>query len=450
MQFHRRQIMAAGLGLTVTSLLAHPPRANARNCSPVQTVSASEFGLLPDLNTDQSKIIQRAIDETATKGLPLFLSPGIYLLKRIKLRSGSRLLGIPGQTILNLSGPDALLSADGGSDIALSGLIFDGNQIPLGKGYGLITCRNIKHFNIDNCRFQNSGRHGIAVYGCAGRISDVEVTQAAKTGIFSLDADGLEISHNHIHHCANNGIQIWRSSIGPDGTIVAHNRVEHIKAQDGGSGQNGNGINIFRADEVIVTGNRISNCVFSAIRCNAGSNIHMTSNSCNKLGEVALYAEFGSQGAIIANNIVDDAATGISVTNFNNGGRLAVVQGNIIRNLSKHRGPDQRGKGIFVEADTVITGNLVENAPTLGIGVGWKKYMRDVSVSNNIIRHAHIGIGITAHQRAGHALITGNMITGTQNGSIRAMKKSQPIGPDLSSNPSNEYNNLTITNNVSV
>ena len=39
------------------------------------------------------------------------------------------------------------------------------------------------------------------------------------------------------------------------------------------------------------------------------------------------------EGAMIANNIVDTAAMGVSVTNFNEGGRLAVVQGNVIRNL---------------------------------------------------------------------------------------------------------------------
>ena len=33
----------------------------------------------------------------------------------------------------------------------------------------------------------------------------------------------------------------------------------------------------------------------------------------------------------MANNIVDGAALGVSVTNFDKGGRLAVVQGNLIR-----------------------------------------------------------------------------------------------------------------------
>ena len=53
----------------------------------------------------------------------------------------------------------------------------------------------------------------------------------------------------------------------------------------------------------------------------------------HQAGEVALYSEFAFEGAIIAQNVVDGAETGVSVANFMQGGRLAVVQGNIFRNL---------------------------------------------------------------------------------------------------------------------
>src|SRR5205814_1615437 len=84
-----------------------------------------------------------------------------------------------------------------------------------------------------------------------------------------------------------------------------------------------------------------------------------------------LYAEFGFEGALIASNTVDGAAIGISVTNFNEGGRLAVVQGNLVRNLLPRRPGgtdpgDGAGIGIYVEADSAVSGNVVENAPTAG------------------------------------------------------------------------------------
>ena len=117
--------------------------------------------------------------------------------------------------------------------------------------------------------------------------------------------------------------------------MIVDNRIEGVMNKAGGSGQWGNAINVFRADNVIVRGNRIRNAAFTAVRGNAASNLQIVGNTCSGLGEVALYAEFGFEGAVIANNIVDGAALGVSVTNFDKGGRLAVVQGNLIRNLTQ-------------------------------------------------------------------------------------------------------------------
>ena len=143
---------------------------------------------------------------------------------------------------------------------------------------------------------------------------------------------------------------------------------------------------------------------FSAVRGNAASNIQITNNTCTGLGEVAIYAEFGFEGAVIANNTIDGAAIGVAVTNFNQGGRLAVVQGNLIRNLIPKRPAgtdpnDGAGIGIGVEADTAVTGNIIENAPTAGISVGWGKYLRDVSVTGNVVRSAGFGIAVSVADR---------------------------------------------------
>ena len=45
----------------------------------------------------------------------------------------------------------------------------------------------------------------------------------------------------------------------------------------------------------------------------------MIGNSCARLGEAAIYAEFSAEGTVIANNLVDRAAAGISVANFAKG-----------------------------------------------------------------------------------------------------------------------------------
>ena len=209
------------------------------------------------------------------------------------------------------------------------------------------------------------------------------------------------IARNTISGAGNNGIQVWRGKPGDDGTIVIDNRIEAIDNRSGGSGQYGNAINVFRAANVIVRGNRIRNCAFSAVRGNAASNFQIEGNSITDVREVAIYAEFGFEGALVANNTIDGAAIGVSITNFNQGGRLASVHGNIIRNLLPKRPAgtdpgDGAGIGIAVEADTAVTGNVIENAPTAGMILGWGQHLRDVAATGNVVRH-----GRHRHRRLG-------------------------------------------------
>jgi uncharacterized secreted repeat protein (TIGR03808 family) len=48
---------------------------------------------------------------------------------------------------------------------------------------------------------------------------------------------------------------------------------------------------------VIVRGNRIRNCDYSAVRGNSASNIQISGNSVSDVREVALYSEFSFEGA---------------------------------------------------------------------------------------------------------------------------------------------------------
>ena len=65
----------------------------------------------------------------------------------------------------------------------------------------------------------------------SGRVSDCEIGDIRKGGLFSEDAAGLEIVHNQVRACGDNGILIWRSEIGEDATIVTANRIERIYAK---------------------------------------------------------------------------------------------------------------------------------------------------------------------------------------------------------------------------
>ncbi len=120
----------------------------------------------------------------------------------------------------------------------------------------------------------------------------------------------LVITANTIRNGGNGGIRIWQSVKRHDGSIVADNTIEDIEARAGGTGENGNAINVFRAADVIVRNNIIRRAAYSAIRGNASSNMQIIGNNCAALKETALYAEFDFEGAIVADNVVDTAENG--------------------------------------------------------------------------------------------------------------------------------------------
>jgi uncharacterized secreted repeat protein (TIGR03808 family) len=399
------------------------PAPTTSNTVPVSGlgVEAVHLGVRFNGTEDQTEALQRAIDRTAGARLPLILAPGVYRARGLVLPTGARLVGVPGATRIVATDNAPIIVARGADYVLLSGIIFDGSGKALPEKSGLIQLANGRGIAIRDCEVLGAGRNGIVLEGIEGEITNTTITGALGAAIHALDSRGLVITRNTIRNAANNGIQVWRSAPGDDGTQVLDNRIEDTAAQSGGSGQNGNAINVYRAHNVTVRGNRIRNAAFSAVRGNAASNIQITNNTCTGLGEVAIYAEFGFEGAVIANNTIDGAAIGVAVTNFKHGGRLAVVQGNLIRNLIPKRPAgtdpnDGNGIGIGVEADTAVTGNIIENAPVAGISVGWGQYLRDVSVTGNVVRSAGVGIAVSVTPGAGSAVIADNLISGTRNG----------------------------------
>jgi len=449
----RRLVMTAGLGAGIasagaSSVLAGRKRQHQNNplSSPSQFVDLDR-----DSSADQSHHLQSLIDQHAAARQPLYLPAGRFRVSNIKLRSNSILIGTPGLTEIIHSGGASLVSADDGTNITLDGLLFEGARGSLDAQHtsALVELNRCSDLTIGACTFTNSLLHGLALNQCSGRISACTISNVQRTGLFALDSRGFDISHNDVHDCADNGIQVWRTTAGPDATSITSNRITHIAAQSGGSGQYGNGINVFRAGDVMVSNNHISQCAYSAIRGNAASNIQMLGNACSKIGEVALYAEFEFEGAMISSNLVDTAATGISVTNFQQGGRLATVTNNLVRNLKRREFEqvDKRGIGIAVEADSIVSGNVIENAASCGLALGWGPFRRDIIAAQNIIRNAKIGVLVSGDPNAGPCLISGNLITNTRAGAIRTARYAVPFGPDLAKS-SQTLHGITISQNL--
>jgi uncharacterized secreted repeat protein (TIGR03808 family) len=453
MDVNRRHLIGISVA-GVAGALAMPD--DAARAAPLPSSlgrDATQFGVRPNGTDDQTKILQRAIDEAARMRSPLVLPPGVYRTGMLQIRSGTQLIGVRGATKLVLTSGPSLLSGEGADSILVSGITLDGGNIPLPERRGLIHCLAGRDARITDCEITNSGGSGIWLEQVSGDVSGNIITNIAVTAIVSFDAKGLIVSRNTIIGTSDNGIEILRTSIGDDGTLVADNRIEDIKAGPGGSGQYGNGINAFRAGNVIARNNRIRNCDYSAVRGNSASNIQITGNSISDVREVALYSEFSFEGAVIAGNTVDGAALGVSVCNFNEGGRIAVVQGNIIRNLLPKRPigtarDDDGGIGIYVEADSSVTGNVIENAPSFGIVAGWGKYLRDVAITGNVIRKAFAGIGVSVVSGAGTALVNNNMISETPRGAVVGLDHARAVTTDLSIDGAQRYAQLVIGTNA--
>jgi uncharacterized secreted repeat protein (TIGR03808 family) len=450
MNIDRRRLIAVS---ALTGAVPAVTLATPAGAAPISTfgIEATRLGVRAGGGADQSAMLQSAIDQAAGAKVPLLLGPGDYRASGLKLPNGAQIIGVRGATRLLFAGVQgALISASGAANVTLAGLVLDGGGKPLPENTALVHFAGCDNLRIMDCEIANAGRAGLRLDSVQGAVTGNSIDKSADVALYSLDARGLTIANNTVRGAGNGGILIHRSQKGDDGTLVLDNRIEDIRNVAGGSGQFGNAINVFRAGNVIVRGNRIARAAFSAVRGNAASNIQIANNLATDCGEVAIYSEFGFEGAVISNNTVDGAALGICVVNFNEGGRLATVQGNLIRNLKAKRPAgtdpgDSAGVGICVEADAAVTGNVVEGAPNAGIAVGWGAYMRDVAVTGNVVRSARHGITLSVTNGAGMATVSGNMISGVKAGAIVGMDHARVV-TDLEREPT-RYANLQVSGN---
>jgi len=442
-----RRDLLAGIGATSAGL-AHAPSAFAQGAD---RVDAATFGIRPGPD-NQSASLKRALAHAADRRLPLFLGPGTYHAGNVPIPDGGMLTGVPGQSRLVPAGPGPILTVTDADGVRLERIALDGTTRSTASDGVLLSGKGARSLTITGCEVRSGG---IALESSTGRIVACTVTGARHTAIFARDSAGLAILDNTIRHAGNNGIVIFRSAKGDDGTLIRGNRVEDIRADDGGSGQNGNGINVFRAGGVIVSDNVIPRCAFSAIRANAADGISILGNNGSACEETAIYVEFAFVGAVVANNNIERAAAGISIVNFNKGGRLSACSGNVIRNLNRRRNPQsgvvELGTGIAAEADTAITGNVIDGAAFAGLSIGWGPYLRDVSATGNVVRDSGYGAIVSVAPQAGAAVIRNNLFSGTPKGAIVGFAWAEARTGDLvRGDEARQYPRLSIADNVAI
>ena len=443
----------------LAGLAALPVAAQAKSRDPLYSsadfrgaLDASHYGVMPDVLGADAKAFNRLLQEAASRDMPVFLPPGIYRLSNIDLPANIRISGVPGATKLAYSGEGQFLRALGGKRIALTDLAIDGANRWLGDNQpGLMTFQEVQDLTLEGCEIRGAHKFAIWAERCGGRIDANSISGAVASAVYAVECRNFAIRDNVVSDCGDGGILVHRWTKGHDGTIVTGNRIARISAKSGGTGEYGNGINVFRADGVQIANNHVSGCAFTAIRSNAGSNVQITTNQCFGSGETAIYSEFGFDGAMIANNIIDGAANGILSVNFNEGGRLAVISGNLVRNLKLTAPYEQEdaffGIGIEAESDAAVMGNVIEGAPRWGMLIGWGPYLRDVNVSGNVIRNATVGIAATVVEGARQASIRQNMFSGIKQAAIAGYRWIEKVTGDLAEEGAEQFPHLDISGN---
>lgn len=460
MLLSRRRFLqsASGIGVCLSTPvyalpLAQPSGAYDHKALPSNVIQAQSNGVVPGSPDDQTEAFQKLLNVSAERDAPIFLPGGVYKVSKLNFPRRTRLIGVPGSTRLAFTGVGYLAKAERADLIHIHGIIFDGLSFPLSEeAQGLLTVNTVRDLRLSSCDFVGSGLHGVDLVGAKGTIRECRFRKIVDTAIFSKQSRGMTITDNDIANCGNGGILVHRFTTGEDGSVVTNNRIEGIKSTNGGTGQWGNGVNVYQAHSVMVANNKITDCAFSSVRVNAGHNVQIIGNNCKRSGETAIYGEFTFEGAIVANNVIDGGTIGVSLANFNEGGRLATVSGNIIRNLTNklpYKNPSdfKPGIGIYAEADTIINANAIENTPQAGIHVGWGEFCRDVIVSNNVVRAVPWGVTASVVKGARNVLVRDNVFSEISEQAVTGFEWIKPVTRELVGARRTGYDHLSVSGN---
>src|SRR4029078_9763695 len=149
----------------------------------VYGIDAAQFGVRPGALDDQSRALQRAIDQAARTRAPLILVPGVYRAGDLRLSDGAQLLGVRGATRLVLTRGPSLLSSEPGDRITISGLVFDGAGQTLPQNRGLVHLVASKSVRISDCEFSAVGGNAITLERCEGHVTGNSIIGAADNAI---------------------------------------------------------------------------------------------------------------------------------------------------------------------------------------------------------------------------------------------------------------------------
>src|SRR6187399_3544062 len=126
MDMNRRHLIGASAAGVAGALAMSPDDARAAPSTGSLGRDVTQYGVRPGSPDDQTRNLQRAIDEAARAQAPLALPPGVYRTGMLRLQSGTQLVGVRGATKLSFTGGASMILGEGAGHVGLSGITFDG------------------------------------------------------------------------------------------------------------------------------------------------------------------------------------------------------------------------------------------------------------------------------------------------------------------------------------
>src|SRR4051812_44256302 len=151
MDLNRRHLIGASAAGVAGALVMPADGARAAPLTSTLGRDASQHGVRPGSPDDQTRALQRAIDEAARAQVPLALPPGVYRTGMLRLSGGSQLVGVRGATKLVFIGGASMFSGEGAGSVGLASITLDGAGIPLPTRRGLVHCLGGRDVRITDC-----------------------------------------------------------------------------------------------------------------------------------------------------------------------------------------------------------------------------------------------------------------------------------------------------------
>ena len=131
MDVNRRHLLGASAAGAAGALAATTDAVRAAPLASTLGRDVTQYGVRPGSPDDQTRALQRAIDEASRAQAPLVLPPGVYRTGMLRLENGTQLIGVRGATRLVFNGGASMFLGEGAGSVGLTGITLDGSGIPL-------------------------------------------------------------------------------------------------------------------------------------------------------------------------------------------------------------------------------------------------------------------------------------------------------------------------------